>query len=200
MGLLVSAAGPDLSGHYAITSSQNPGGSPGYAGSAQLARTGRTYRVAWTLTKGPGYEGIALFVDHTFGVAYSTSEAYGVTVYTLEGSRLHGRWATAETSGVEDLEGPPGMAGSYTIRHATGGHSGSVTITPAGETFRVAYSGASGNAVGVGIRTGDKLVVGWAPPGKPCGVVSYEVHGNRLVGRWATLLDMRLGNEVLTKR
>ena len=46
---------------------------------------------------------------------------------------------------------------------------------------------------------GDLLTVGWAPAGA-VGVVSYEISGDQLVGRWAMVGDTRAGSETLTRR
>jgi hypothetical protein len=103
---------------------------------------------------------------------------YGVVVYQVSGGTLKGQWATAMSPalGSEDLEGPPGLNGTYQITKAAGpdgkSYAGSVTIAPKGDAFAVTWTLPTESYSGVGIQQGDLLIVGRGEAGKGAGVVS----------------------------
>ncbi|WP_437668909.1 protein kinase domain-containing protein [Sorangium sp. So ce131] len=190
----------DVAGTYDITASRNPGGQGSYAGNVLLSRTGDTYRIAWIITKGSGYEGIAFVQDQTLAVGWANGGQYGAAAYRIDGERLHGHWISTDRPGqvqAEELQGPAGLSGSYRIAH--GARQGTVLIAPAGETYAVTWTLSTGVLKGVGIRSGDQLVVGWSP-GQQVGVVSYAIQGKQLTGRWATLGGTLAGSETLMRR
>ncbi|XXT24773.1 serine/threonine-protein kinase [Sorangium sp. So ce429] len=190
----------DLAGTYDIVSSRNPGGQGSYAGNVLLSRTGSTYRIAWIITKGAGYEGIAFVQGETLAVGWASGGPYGAAAYRIDGGRLRGQWISTDRPGqvtAEELQGPEGLAGSYRI--VEGGRQGTVVIAPAGDTYAVTWMLSTGALKGVGIRSGDQLVVGWSP-GQQVGVVSYAVEGRQLVGRWASLGSALAGTETLARR
>ncbi|XXY49349.1 serine/threonine-protein kinase [Sorangium sp. So ce269] len=190
----------DLAGTYDIVSSRNPGGQGSYAGNVLLSRTGSTYRIAWIITKGAGYEGIAFVQGQTLAVGWASGGPYGAAAYRIEGGRLRGQWISTDRPGqvtAEELQGPEGLAGSYRI--VDGDRQGTVAIAPAGDTYAVTWMLSTGALKGVGIRSGDQLVVGWSP-GQQVGVVSYAVEGRQLVGRWASLGSALAGTETLARR
>ncbi|MGK3983046.1 serine/threonine-protein kinase [Sorangium sp. So ce136] len=190
----------DLAGTYDIVSSRNPGGQGSYAGNVLLSRTGSTYRIAWIITKGAGYEGIAFVQGQTLAVGWASGGPYGAAAYRIDGGRLRGQWISTDRPGqvtAEELQGPEGLAGSYRI--VEGGRQGTVAIAPAGDTYAVTWMLSTGALKGVGIRSGDQLVVGWSP-GQQVGVVSYAVDGRQLVGRWASLGSALAGTETLARR
>ncbi|AUX44381.1 uncharacterized protein SOCE26_058450 [Sorangium cellulosum] len=190
----------DVAGTYDITASRNPGGQGSYAGNVLLSRTGDTYRIAWIITKGSGYEGIAFVQDQTLAVGWANGGQYGVAAYRIDGERLHGHWISTDRPGqvqAEELQGPAGLSGSYRIAH--GARQGTVLIAPLGETYAVTWTLSTGVLKGVGIRSGDQLVVGWSP-GQQVGVVSYGIQGKQLTGRWATLGGTLAGSETLVRR
>ncbi|XYI02960.1 serine/threonine-protein kinase [Sorangium sp. So ce1128] len=190
----------DLAGTYDIVSSRNPGGQGSYAGNVLLSRTGSTYRIAWIITKGAGYEGIAFVQGQTLAVGWASGGPYGAAAYRIDGGRLRGQWISTDRPGevtAEELQGPEGLAGSYRI--VDGGRQGTVAIAPAGDTYAVTWMLSTGALKGVGIRAGDQLVVGWSP-GQQVGVVSYAVEGRQLVGRWASLGSTLAGTETLARR
>jgi eukaryotic-like serine/threonine-protein kinase len=63
----------------------------------------------------------------------------------------------------------------------------------------VTWALSTGALKGVGIRSGDQLVVGWSPS-QQVGVVSYAIGGRQLAGRWATLGGTLEGTETLVRR
>jgi hypothetical protein len=98
----------------------------------------------------------------------------------------------------EDATGPEGpgkatadLAGTYSITSAAnpgggGGYQGSVSITPAGDIYKIAWTiPNSPSYSGVAILEGSTLGVGWGM-GAQYGVVVYKINGGKLTGRWAT--------------
>ncbi|WP_437693244.1 serine/threonine-protein kinase [Sorangium sp. So ce176] len=195
-----ASSAPELAGTYDITSSRNPGGQGSYAGNVLLSRSGDTYRIAWIITKGAGYEGIALVQGQTLAVGWASGGPYGAAAYRIDGDRLRGQWISTDRPGqieVETLQGPEGLTGSYRI--VEGARKGTVVLAPAGDTYAVTWTLSTGTLKGVGLRSGDQLVVGWSP-GQPVGVVSYAIEGRQLAGRWATLGSTQAGVEALLRR
>jgi hypothetical protein len=199
--------GADPSGSYAITSSTNPGGAPGYTGSLKITRSGDIHDVTWTIPNTPSYTGVAVLSGSTLGVGWGVGARYGVAVYTVTSGHLSGRWATKGASGragTEVLDGPAGLSGTYKITSGSApdgkSYTGTVAITPTGETFAVKWTLATDSYSGVGIKQGDTLVVGWGDAGKDAGVVSYQVSASALDGKWATPGGTKLGTEILGKR
>jgi hypothetical protein len=89
------------------------------------------------------------------------------------------------------------MSGFY---HCAGhGYEGVVTVRKAGQAYVVAWLAGNAHSVGVGMREGDLLVVGWAMEGESAkekddgyatrGVTVYKLHPKtkRLVGRYLVL-------------
>ncbi|WP_437650570.1 protein kinase domain-containing protein [Sorangium sp. So ce362] len=196
-----AASDIDLAGTYDITSSRNPGGQGSYAGNVLLSRSGDTYRIAWIITKGAGYEGIALVQGQTVAVGWASGGPYGAAAYRIDGDRLRGQWISTDRPGrieVETLEGPEGLTGSYSI--VEGLRKGTVVIARTGDTYAVTWTLSTGGTLkGVGLRSGDQLVVGWSP-GQQVGVVSYAIEGRQLTGRWASLGGTQAGTETLLRR
>lgn len=206
-GAAAAGQAADPSGSYAITSSTNPGGAAGYKGSTNITRTGDVYDVAWTIPGTPPYTGVAVLSGSILGVGWGMGTRYGVAVYKVSGGTLTGKWATKGSggrAGTEVLEGPAGLSGAYKITTGTSpdgkSYTGSVSIMPSGDTYAVKWTLPTESYGGVGIKEGDTLVVGWGEEGKGAGVVSYQVSGGTLNGKWATPGGTQLGTEVLGKR
>lgn len=197
----------DLSGEYTITSASNPGGASGYQGTVRIAKEGDVYQLVWSVGN-TAYRGVGIPIDHTLAVGWGMGSKFGVAVYRVSGGKLQGRWATSGSgprSGVEELEGPEGLKGTYRIvtgkpPEGSGSYTGTVSITPSGETYTVTWTLPAVAYNGVGIRRGDLFIVGWGEEGKGAGVVSYEGNGSELSGKWAAPGGTQLGTEVLTRR
>lgn len=203
----LGSAPVDFAGSYTIAQASNPGGAGTYNGAANINRNGEVHSITWIIANSPGYSGVALSEGNTLGVGWGMGKRYGVVVYRIQADKLVGRWATADsgpTPGTEELSGSPNLEGNYTIVSAKtpkgGTYSGSVSITPNGDTYTVQWvlKGAEGYT-GVGIREGDLFIVGWGEAGKGAGVVSYQKNGNSLVGKWAAPGSRALGKETLNK-
>jgi hypothetical protein len=201
-----SAQVGDLSGKYTIQSATNPGGGGGYKGTVNITKTGDVYKLAWAIPNSPPYSGVALTEGSTLAVGWGMGARYGVVVYRINGGKLSGKWATAgsgPTPGTEELVGPDGLNGVYTITSGKGpdgkSYSGTVSITPSGSTYAVRWALANETYSGVGIREGDTLIVGWGEAGQGAGAVSYQVSGSSLVGKWATPGGTALGTETIAR-
>ena len=193
-----------MSGNYTITSAQNPGQATGYKGKVQIEKKADVYRLQWTTTGVPPYQGVALPTADGLGVVWGRGHEYGVVIYTISGGSLHGAWAISDSDkiGTEDLTGPATLGGVYSIARAVTpkgrSYTGQVTITPTGGTYAVAWKLAEGSGYeGVGIKDGDQLIVGWGTAGKESGVIDYKLRGGGLVGTWAIPGGTALGQETL---
>lgn len=194
-----------LAGRYTIAAASNPGGKGGYSGSVDVENVGDHVSLAWNIPNVPAYKGVGVVVDGVLGVGWGTGSAYGVAVYKVVGGKLTGTWANMSQSqtGTENLEGPPGLNGSYTITSATlpeskKGYTGTVLIVPNGATHTVTWTLPNDSYSGVGILRGDVFVVGWGIGGN-AGAVAYGVSPGKLDGSWATPGGTALGGETLQK-
>ncbi|HEV2912055.1 MAG TPA: hypothetical protein VGX92_01955 [Pyrinomonadaceae bacterium] len=204
----VQALGPDLSGSYRLAAATDPEGGS-YGGTVDISRLGAAYRVAWTVTGGGSYEGVGVQMDDALAIGWGSGRANrGVVVYRIQGGRLSGKWTITDMKGAlgtEELEGAPGLQGSYRIVHSTvpgaaRGYAGTVNITASGDTYIVEWRLASGeNYKGVGVRQGDLLAVGWSPGRGSVAVATYRQKGAVLKGVWAIPGEKRLGAETLSK-
>lgn len=198
-------ADPDgIAGTYRIAAATNPGGGA-YTGSVAITRSGDVYQLGWTIAGSPGYQGVGLHAGSVLGVGWSTGSAPGVVVYKVHGGKLDGKWATGTSShvGVEMLEGPPGLSGTYRItrgRNPDGSsYTGRVKITPKGKLYRLAWSIPGTSYTGVGILKDHVLSVGWGRGSAP-GVVAYGVNHGTLDGAWVSGTATRLGKERLERQ
>lgn len=196
---------PDgIAGAYRIAAAHNPNGTT-YSGDVAISRQGDVYRLSWTIGGSPGYVGVGLHVGDVLGVGWSAGAAPGVVVYRVKGGTLHGTWAAGARGGVgeEDLDGPPGLNGTYRITRGKNpdgsSYTGSVAIKKQGDTYALVWSIPHTSYAGVGILNGDVLSVGWGSGNAP-GVVAYAVSGGTLDGAWANPGDPKRGSERLERR
>ncbi len=197
----------DPSGNYKIASATDPDGAK-YGGTVGISKIGDAYRVLWK-TGGSSYEGIGVQVDDTLAVGWGSGNGRrGVVAYRINGGKLSGRWTMSDMKGAvgtEELEGAPGLQGSYrivrsTVPGASSGYSGTVNISSNGDTYIIEWRLASGeNYKGVGIRQGDVVAVGWGLGPGSVAVASYRPKGSMLQGVWAMPGGRRLGSETLGK-
>lgn len=193
-------------GHYTIAAASNPGGKGGYSGSVDVAAAGDHLSLAWNIANVPAYKGVGVVVDNVLGVGWGTGSAYGVAVYKVAGGKLTGTWAnmSQNQTGTENLDGPAGLNGTYTISSATlpgsgKSYGGTMQIVPNGATYTVTWTlPEAAPYSGVGILRGDVFVVGWGIGGN-AGAVAYAVSAGKLDGSWATPGGSALGGETLTK-
>lgn len=187
----------DVTGKLDITEGTYPNAPGSYKGHLLIEphpRVQQVYRVGWS----NGTEGMGLTTRAVLGVAWGV-EPYGVAVYELDRGTLKGRVVTTAASGIEhqELVGPPGFEGTYKpVNNPVGG---SITLTPNGETIRVAYE-LSGQALeGTALKSGSTLVVSLGMPGAGGGVAVYTRRTKGYDGRWATLGSNAVGREKLKK-
>lgn len=160
--------------------------------------------------------GLALRDGDLLGVSLATGgPAYGVAVYRAEdgGRRWRGRWVTS----IDGASVPGEIVfetndGSLTGRHALrgrreggGGFEGTVSVTArdnvagdGGENYLLNFT-VGGITVyrGLGVRRGERLVVGWSY-GSPPALVVYEIGaGGKLDGRRLSLRSTEVITELL---
>jgi hypothetical protein len=201
------AASSGIAGNYKIASATNPGGAGGYAGTVQVAPQGDHFTIAWTIANAPAFKGVGIVEGSTLGVGWGTGTNYGVAVYKVDGGTLTGKWATYANqgkAGTESLSGPAGLNGEYKIVASTTpgtgkAYAGTVTIAPKGTAYSVTWKLPNETYSGVGILSGNVLVVGWGTGGGEAGAVSYNIAGGKLDGKWAQPGGSALGTEVLQK-
>lgn len=205
-----ASAGDDLSGNYKIASSANPGGGGSYSGAVRISSMGDAYRIVWTLAGGESYEGVGIQMGNALAVGWGTGRGkHGVVAYRINRGTLSGKWTLSDMRGAlgtEELAGSPELRGVYKIISSTTpgggkGYAGSVTITPQGDTYTVAWALASGESYnGVAVRQDDLLVVGWGIRQDSVGVVHYKQQGASLHGVWAIPGGKSMGTELLTRQ
>ncbi len=196
-----------VAGSYSITAASNPGGAGSYKGTLAVTQHGPHYALDWTIPGSASYKGVAIQSGNWLGVGWGMGSNFGVVVYKVAGGTLTGTWTTAQTMGkigTEVLEGPPGLNGTYKITAATnaggpGTYTGTVNITPTGDTHKVTWNVKPAGYSGTGILKGDTFIVGWGVAGQSAGVVAYDTTGGGLNGTWAAANGSQLGTEVLAK-
>jgi hypothetical protein len=193
----------DLSGTYK-SSGTRPDGNKFGGGSVKVEKAGNLYKLTWTHPGEPAYQGIGIPSQDGYGLAvgWGKDGNYGVVVYTINGGKLSGEWASPTQTGVgtEVLEGPASLNGSYKIIKSTGNYTGKVSITPTGDTYAVSWTLDSGERYsGVGIRFDETLFVGYGTGKKEYGVAAYLVTEDALDGVWTFLTSNRVGKERLAR-
>ncbi|MDB4992766.1 MAG: Protein kinase [Myxococcaceae bacterium] len=84
-----------LGGTYKITKSATPEGKS-YTGDVVITQKGDTYLVTWKLGGGETYDGAAIKEGDRLIVGWGRGgKGAGVVSYTVKGSQLDGKWATA---------------------------------------------------------------------------------------------------------
>ena len=199
------AAPPELDGTWRIHSAADPNGKK-YSGNVQIARTGEAWEMVWRLADGSAQSGIAMDLGNgSYAAGFGGTQAFGVVVYEVASGTLTGKWAQQgiRQVGVENLSGPPGLSGNYTIilaKTPTGGtYTGSVRITPNGQVYDLAWVIGGQTQRGVAILEGSKLIAGWGMD-KGAGVIRYKrVTPTRLEAIWAPTGSARTGTEILER-
>ena len=192
-----TAEAQHLPGIYFISRGVNPNNGTEYTGKVAIQFRGdNVYSAQWKVSDSGEYRGIGFLIGDTFYVGWSYDPGHTVTVYRVDGGRLSGKFiseATAEEPGVEELEGPPGLHGTYKIVKAYGSdggleYSGTVGIRKTDETYQVTWWIDNAEYKGVGLLKGNYFIVS---SGTSVGVSCYDIKGDKLFGRWA-LSDARI--------
>ena len=211
---LLHAGPPDpLAGRYVVAESESSVESGDPAGqTVDITPRNRGYSVLWRTggTVGPNgrtrggstRRGLALRDGDLLGVSLATGgPAYGVAVYRAEdgGKRWRGRWVTSIDGAAAPGEivfetGNGELLGRHPLRgrrDGGGAFEGSVNVAAqgAGGTGDYLLGFTVGGATvyrGVGIRRGDRLVVGWSFGSAPSLAVYAVGPGGQLDGRRLT--------------
>lgn len=197
-------AAQGFTGNYTIQSGTSPAGSA-YKGSVSITKSGDYDLLSYTITSGgSSFKGVGLESGDLLGVGWGTGKS-GVVVYQVSGGLLNGKWVTTGASGLgtEELKGPAGVKGTYTIISSSspqdgGTYHGRVTITPNGVLRTVKWSLTSRESYsGVGILDGNVFTVGW---GTGVGVAVYHKTASGLSGRVSGSAAKGVSTEVLARK
>lgn len=200
-----AAGAQGFTGSFTISEGKNPDGSP-YSGTATISSHGDYDTLSWTISGAGGgnYVGVGIETGGVLAVGYGESKP-GVVVYKVNGGSLTGKWAMSGASGLgtENLSGPAGVKGTYSITSSSSpqsGHAyhGKVAIKVRGAVRDVRWTLTSGESYsGVGILDGDLFIVGW---GRGTGAVVYrDAAGKGLHGRFALPGVEGIGSETLAR-
>lgn len=176
-----------------------------YGGEVGIATAGLQKTLRWE-SGGIIYQGIGFYLDTTLYVGWGSGPSYGLVLYTIRpNGMLDGTWTYA---GNDDLPGTEHAVGGsleerstlYTINGVNPGggeYSGTLRITRTGQTWQLRWEVGDVSYNGVGIRYGNRLVVGWGGSEKNYAVGAYAVEADRAVGTRALPDRPELGREVL---
>jgi hypothetical protein len=131
--------------------------------------------VEWLATDAPSRAGYGLQLGQVVGVvAAETGQGQGIALYRIENGRLDGILNPVGThigsTATEILTGATALGGAYVLagRHNDGtAYSGSVEITPTGETYEVDWVLSGLRFMGRGVRLGNTLIVAYAEGDRP---------------------------------
>lgn len=95
------AMAADPVGRYRVEG-KNPGSTSGYSGTAQVEKTGDTYRVVWVVA-GTRYVGTGIGDSEFIAFSYRSGRDTGLALYKADGDNWEGVWAYAgsRTIGTE---------------------------------------------------------------------------------------------------
>ena len=214
IAILATAALVTFSSHAAdvvtleIKSSTVPGGKP-YTGTVELSPRGKALGVAWKLSTGDAYRGIAVANPKFLGGAYGAGEVFGVSVMKIaKDGTLNSVWTTSDDAagrvGQERLTGGKDLAGDYTAEGVMPDgktkYTGVVSFRQKGSVYEVLWKNPDGSTAftGVGLKGPSAMVVGWSKSGK-VGAVAYIVgkDGKSIDGFWTAAGMSESGTESL---
>jgi hypothetical protein len=205
LGPRAPAAAEETGGSYQLAGQTAAGDA--YQGSAAIKSNGTTFRLRWTRPSPLERRGYAIQLDHVLGVvADDPSEDYGIVLYRVKGGHLEGFWngdggVRTTTLGAENLDGPEGLEGTYSItlgRNPDGSHyRGRVEIKRAGAIYLVDWYTPQPRYVGTGVLMGNVFVVGYGAEHRS-GVAAYCMQSVRQVeGITGAATDTTIGAEIL---
>ncbi|HEY9302145.1 MAG TPA: hypothetical protein VIQ31_38415 [Phormidium sp.] len=188
-------------GTWTITEAKTIDETP-YSGTVQIHQMGQFYSMSWLTTLGD-YPGIAFFEDGNLYAGCSSNEAYGISLYHINGDgTLDGKWAAANSTGIVDTEkavgGTPNQVeGTYNVQGTmgkTGTYQGVLQVTRLGEIYEISWLVGT-EYKGVGLQVNDHLIVAWGE-GNVFGL-HYQIQGDKAVGNWAMRQHSSMGKETL---
>lgn len=197
----------DVAGTWNITDAKLLGGNS-YTGTVAIAKQGSVhnglYNIDWKTSAGD-YSGLGFHQDGELFIGWGTKD-YGVVLYTIGNGTLDGQWTGTDMQNSIATEQASGgtagkVEGTYKVsgKHLNGAYKGTLVITKTGEVYQLKSTIDGGKSVtGVGLRSGDKLAVGWGIGGG-FGVVHYTFNGKTATGQWALPNESKLGTENLKR-
>lgn len=197
----------DIAGEYDATGTNPDGGAP-YKASLVVTPRDDVFQFSWA-SGSSKYDGVGVMTDNSVAVSYtsgSDGKGCGVVLYkigadgTLDG--ISGYWGNNNAEKEKavrdrgtDLEGRYEISGTN-----TGGkpYKGELNVKKDGEGYAFEWNAGS-ILSGFGIKTGDKVAVGFG--GKQCSFVSYEVKPDgTLDGKWGGQSAKSFGTEIAKKK
>jgi len=197
----------NVEGTWTITEAKTLDGR-NYTGTVAIQPVGQIYGLSWQ-TSVENQSGIAFLENgHLFG-GWGTDEAagYGVVVYKIgKDGTLDGRWTYSKNGGEIGTEiatggRPNQIEGDYQVTgtnpNEAGQYKGILNIRKTGDTYQLTWNVGTSYR-GVGIRSGDWLVVSWGQSGQ-FGVIDYAISEDKASGRSALFNQSSLSVENLVR-
>lgn len=200
----------EIEGTWKITEGKNVDGEK-YTGTAEIeakSSADNLYSFSWKTSEGE-YSGLGFLEDgHLFIGWAPEGEVYGVLLYEIQSDgTLEGKWTYNSASdgevGTETATGgrKDKIEGEYKIsgKDIGGEYNGRMNISRSGDTYQLSWTVDDKTYRGVGLRSGDWLVVGWGPNTENFGVLDYKINGSKATGRWALPGRSQLGVDKITR-
>ncbi len=176
-----------------------------YGGEVQIDPLGMQKILRWTV-QDAAFSGIGFYQNDALYVGWGTGPSYGLVLYTIraDGS-LDGTWIYAgsdEVPGTEhavrgSLDEAESVYMVSGVNPGRGSHySGTMKVWRDGDLYHLRWEVGTGAYDGIGLRVGNRLVVGWGA-GADFGVIAYAVEDGRLLGRVARAGGSEIGTEIL---
>lgn len=199
----------EIEGTWKITEGKNLEGDK-YTGTAEIeaqSSADNLYSFSWKTSEGE-YTGLGFLEDDHLFIGWAPEgEVYGVLLYEIQSDgTLEGRWTynTAPDGKVGRETATGGrkdkIEGEYEIngKDIGGEYNGRMNISRSGDTYQLSWTVDDKTYRGVGLRSGDWLVVGWGPK-DDFGVLDYKINGSKATGRWALPGRSQLGVDKITR-
>ncbi len=199
----------DIAGRWNIAQAATLDGGR-YTGSIRISENEDVYTVQWT-TEAGNYPGLGLRNGNDLFVGWG-DESSGIVVYDFaDNGILDGEWAFPGFPGVgterlTPLRNANQLVGTYRLvgTNPDGAeYTGSLVIEQNGgddsNVYQLTWGGNAGPATGIGMRVGDRLVVGYGAPAGANGVVHYHFENNAATGRWTIDNADGIANEDLMR-
>lgn len=195
----------NIEGVWEISRAAMLDGSP-YNGTVTIDERDGIYIVEW-MTDEANYEGLGLRYDNELFVGWGTPDS-GVVVYDIsENGVLEGDWTYPGLGGIgrerlTPTQNSTELAGRYSLTGTNidgTQYSGSLMIEQNGDVYQLAWGGNAGPATGVGIRVGNRLIVGYGAETGLNGIAHYHFAEGAANGRWTFDDADSIGTENLAR-
>jgi hypothetical protein len=197
--------GANIEGRWEISEATNIDGSA-YSGTVTITEDEGIYILEWESESG-NYPGLGLRYDNDLFVGWGAEES-GIVVYEIAANGvLEGDWTSpgqgdigserlSPTQNADQLPGRYNIIGTNTDGSQ---YTGTMLIEQNGDVYQLTWGGNAGPATGVGMRVGDRLIVGYAAPAGGNGVLHYHFDGDTAAGSWTIDDAETLATENLTR-